>query len=181
MGKLILITGGARSGKSRFAQEAALKAGGEVLFVATAEALDDEMKERIAAHRRSRPAGWRTLEAPINTGSRIRLHAGKAGTIIIDCVTLLVNNIFTQAGSDEPVDVVKVNSLLEKELESILTCVEQLDTVFYVVTNEVGLGVVPDNALARIYRDMLGKANQRLAAAANEVYLLVSGIAVKIK
>lgn len=177
--KSVLILGGARSGKSRLAVEMAQKRGGNALFVATAEALDDEMKQRIAAHRRSRPAGWKTLEATSHIGSRITRDTGKAQTVIIDCVTLLVNNIFGQCG--EKADESRLEKAVEAEIKELFSCIDKSEALFIIVSNEVGLGIIPGDQVSRLYRDILGRANQMLAAYADEVYLLVAGLSVAIK
>jgi adenosylcobinamide kinase / adenosylcobinamide-phosphate guanylyltransferase len=177
--KSILILGGARSGKSRLAVELAQKRGGEVLFVATAEARDDEMKQRIAAHRQVRPACWKTLEAQTHIGTQIKRHVGKAQTVIIDCMTLLVNNIFEPY--DEKADASRIEKTVEAEIKELLDCVDKSEALFIIVSNELGLGIIPADKISRLYRDILGRANQVLAAHADEVYLLVAGLPVAIK
>ena len=177
--KSILILGGARSGKSRLAVEMAQKRGGDVLFVATAEARDDEMKLRIAAHRRVRPAGWKTLEVQTHIGKSIMQNAGNARTVIIDCITLLVNNIFEQY--DEKANAPRLKKAVEAEIKELLECADKSQALFIIVSNEVGLGIIPADKVSRLYRDLLGRANQMLAARADEVYLLVAGIPVAIK
>ncbi len=178
MAKITLILGGARSGKSRLAQEIAIKAGGDVLFVATAEAGDAEMKRRIEMHRRNRPAGWRTLEAATGLSGQITPQIGTARTVIIDCITLLVSNIFGRhPGADEKT----LERAVTGEIEGLLTCIEGADARFIIVSNELGLGLVPPDPASRLYRDLLGQANQRLAARADTVWLLVAGIPVAIK
>jgi adenosylcobinamide kinase/adenosylcobinamide-phosphate guanylyltransferase len=177
--KTVLILGGARSGKSRLAVEMAQKRGGDVLFVATAEARDDEMKQRIAAHRRVRPAGWKTLEAQTHIGKLITQNIGKARTVIIDCITLLVNNIFEQCG--EKANATMLEKAVETEIKELLECIEKSEALFIIVSNEVGLGIIPADSVSRLYRDLHGRANQRLAALADEVYLLVAGLPVAIK
>jgi len=173
-----LILGGARSGKSRLAQEMALEAGGDVLFVATAEAGDEEMKRRIEMHRKNRPPGWRTLEATGGLGQRITPQIGAAGTVIIDCITLLVSNIF---GGHPDADEDTLEKAVAAEIEALLDCADRADAHLIIVTNEVGLGLVPPDPASRLYRDLLGQANQTLAARADAVYLLVAGIPVTIK
>jgi adenosylcobinamide kinase/adenosylcobinamide-phosphate guanylyltransferase len=170
--KSILITGGARSGKSRFAQKLAVEAGGKVLFVATAEAKDEAMSLRIEAHRESRPKDWKTLEAPLGISEIIGQHISEAKIVVIDCITMLVANILLQGRGEEAVF---------KEIEALITQMGRLEATFILVTNEVGLGLVPDNELGRRYRDCLGKANQLLARHADEVYLMVAGIPVRLK
>jgi adenosylcobinamide kinase/adenosylcobinamide-phosphate guanylyltransferase len=179
----ILITGGARSGKSNLAQELAMNSGKPVLFVATAEAGDEEMRQRIETHRKSRPASWSTLETTEHVGMQIKQRLGTAQVVILDCVTLLVGNIFSRH-IDENSEQINA-SLLEKEvireITELLDCIRNVKVSFIVVTNEVGLGLVPANQAGRLYRDLLGKANQLLAKQADEVYLMVAGLPVKIK
>jgi adenosylcobinamide kinase/adenosylcobinamide-phosphate guanylyltransferase len=177
--KSILLTGGARSGKSRLAQELALKSGGRVLFVATAEAGDDEMQRRIKAHRRMRPSGWTTLEVTTHIGKSITKNIGETRTVIIDCVTLLVNNVFQQF--DENSDPSRVEKAVIAEIKELLDCIDRANADFIIVTNEVGLGIIPGDRVSRLYRDLLGKANQMLAEHVDEVYLMVSGIPLAIK
>jgi adenosylcobinamide kinase/adenosylcobinamide-phosphate guanylyltransferase len=183
MKKTILITGGARSGKSRFAQELGQKLGGQVLFVATAEAGDEEMSQRIKEHRKKRPATWRTLEVGSHVGRRIKQEIGEAQVVVVDCVTLLVSNISSQYDG-QTLEGVK-ESVLEKqvvaEINELAECVKNIDASFVIVSNEVGLGLVPTSRVGRLYRDLLGKANQILAQCADEVYLMVAGLPLKIK
>ena len=181
----IFILGGARSGKSRFAQELAGRLSDRVLFVATAEALDTDMKLRIENHQSERPKSWRTLEAPVDIATRIEQNVGDAEVVLIDCLTLLVSNIMLgeERGFSEPdeVDLDVVAGRVETEIESIKDVINRMDTAFIIVSNEVGLGVVPENRHARIYRDVLGRANQLMAERADEVYFMVSGITMKVK
>jgi adenosylcobinamide kinase/adenosylcobinamide-phosphate guanylyltransferase len=179
----ILLIGGAGSGKSRFAQELALKLGGEVLFVATATPGDEEMLKRIDQHKKKRPPAWRTLEVTTGVGKKIAEKIGGARVVIVDCITLLVNNIFSQYSDQagEPTDIPLIEKRLDAEIEELIGCTRQLEAHFIIVSNEVGLGLVPPNQLGRLYRDLLAKANQKLAEAAEEVYLMVAGIGVPIK
>jgi len=183
MKKAVLILGGARSGKSRFAQELARNAGVPVLFVATAEAGDEDMRQRIDKHRKARPPQWRTLEATEHLGNRITQEAGVAGIVMVDCITLLVSNIFSRH-SEQDLEQIEESVLEEEvaaEINELITCVKKVDAGFIIVSNEVGLGLVPDNHIGRLYRDLLGKVNQMLAQCADEVYLLVAGLPLKIK
>ena len=176
---LILITGGARSGKSDFAQELARGLGQEdVLFVATAEPGDEDMVRRIAAHKQARPVGWRTIEAPRHVGTAIR-QAAAAKVIVVDCLTLLVSNVLLALG--EGPDGEAANSAVHDEICSLIEASSSIQANIIVVTNEVGLGIVPANRLARLYRDLLGRANATLARQANKVYLLISGLPLEIK
>ncbi len=179
----ILLIGGARSGKSSFAQELARRQGGAVLFVATATAGDEEMKRRIEEHRRSRPPHWSTLEVTSRVGRQVRQKIGGAKVVIVDCITLLVSNILGQhtPQDNEPVDAPLVEREVTTEISELIECIREVNASFIVVTNEVGTGLVPASQDSRLYRDLLGRANQMLAECADEVYLMVAGIAVPIK
>ncbi|TRZ96872.1 MAG: bifunctional adenosylcobinamide kinase/adenosylcobinamide-phosphate guanylyltransferase [Dehalococcoidia bacterium] len=172
----IFILGGARSGKSRYAQELAGKLSNKVLFVATGEARDKEMQARISHHKKNRPESWRTLEAPTNIGRQIEQQIGDAEVVLIDCLTLLVSNLL----GDES-DYSKAEKQVMAEINELIACMDKLDSSFIIVSNEVSMGLVPETRLGRIYRDMLGKANQLIARHASEVYLMVAGIPVKVK
>ncbi len=173
---IILITGGARSGKSAFAQKLATELGKRVLFCATAQPLDPEMQARIEMHRKSRPAGWDTVELPLNVAAGLRHIRAKYDIIVIDCITMLVANRLCEDMPEE-----KAEYEVLAEIEPLISYMQKQKIHFILVTNEVGWGIVPDNKLARLYRDLLGKVNQKLAGCAHEVYLLVAGIPCKIK
>ncbi len=181
--KIILLLGGARSGKSRFAQEYARRNGENVLLVATATAGDEDMRRRIEKHKKDRPTNWRTLEVVTNIGIQIETNARDAQLIVIDCITMLVNNIFSRY-DEKQFDAID-DSVLEKEIvaeiEQLQMCMEKVNASFLIVSNEVGLGLVPDNRMGRLYRDFLGRANQMLAQESDEVYLLVAGIPLRVK
>jgi adenosyl cobinamide kinase/adenosyl cobinamide phosphate guanylyltransferase len=173
MKSLTLILGGARSGKSNFAQRLARARGGDaVLFVATAEARDDEMRARITAHRAARPATWQTLEAPREIARALKL--ANARVVVVDCVTLWTSNVLLAKDACAEAEMMR-------EVDELLAWYHANDTALILVSNEVGMGVVPDNALGRAYRDLLGAVNQRLAAQADEVFLLVAGLPLEIK
>lgn len=174
--KCIFILGSARSGKSHFAQELAGKLSKKILFVATSEALDEEMQARIDEHKKARPESWRTLEIPTNVGKQIEKQIGDANVVIIDCLTLLVSNLL----GDE-LDYLKAEKQVLAEINELITCIDKLDASFIIVSNEVGMGLVPKTKLGRIYRDILGKANQLIAQHANDVYFMVAGIPIKMK
>lgn len=181
--KSILITGGARSGKSRLALDIAQEFGEPVMFVATAVAGDREMHERIEKHRRERSPAWRVLETTSDIGSQIEQTIGDARVVIIDCITMLINSIFSQYSDQEfeKIDASLLEQQVVTEITGIIERMKEADAIFIIVTNEVGLGLVPDNRMGRLYRDSLGRANQMLAGCTDEVYLMVAGIPVKIK
>ena len=181
--KSVLLIGGARSGKSSYAEEMARQIGGEVLFVATAEARDDEMHRRIEVHKQSRPSHWHTLEAPCKVGSCIAIDSRPFNVVVLDCVTLLVNNILCQhmAANGEEVNEKAVEDDVKLEIKAIIDCMQKSPATYILVTNEVGEGIIPLGASTRIYRDVLGRANQMLAREVDEVYLMVAGIPVKVK
>ena len=174
--KTILILGGARSGKSHYAQQVATKLNDKVLFVATGEALDEEMQARIAEHVKARPKNWRTLEMPTDVGKKIERQIGDAKVVTIDCLTLLVSNLLR----DEP-EYPKAEKRVASEINELIAAMDKLDANFIIVSNEVGMGLVPETRLGRIYRDLLGIANQRIAQHATEVYLMVAGSPARIK
>jgi adenosylcobinamide kinase / adenosylcobinamide-phosphate guanylyltransferase len=191
MGKLILVLGGARSGKSTYVEQKAAELGGDsVLFVATSETKDEEMRQRVAKHRAQRPSAWKTLEVPRDVASVLNLETGTHKVVLVDCMTFLVaNHLLSEAGtgddpfgepSSNPFDVqIEVNVLAE--VEALIDYAQKKDTELLVVSNEVGLGLVPPYELGRAYRDILGRANQVLARHAEEVILLVAGIPLKVK
>lgn len=174
--KCIFILGGARSGKSRFAVELAKKLSQQVLFIATGEPRDEEMRARIVEHRKARPKSWRTLEVPANIGACLEAEIGSAEVVIIDCLTLLVSNRL-----GEETDYEEAEKQVMAEINELTAIMDKLHASFIIVSNEVGAGLVPEVKLGRIYRDILGKVNQLVAQRASEVYLLVAGIPVKIK
>lgn len=181
MGELILILGGARSGKSSFAEHLAGDRGGDVLYIATAEALDDEMEERIQIHREQRPAHWETREVPRRIAASLKEHAPDADTILMDCVTLLVSNLLLAASeSEEDPDRLEAESALDLELGALISYIKEKDLDWLLVSNEVGMGLVPPYPLGRLYRDLLGKANRRLASVADEVYFLSAGMVLPL-
>jgi adenosylcobinamide kinase/adenosylcobinamide-phosphate guanylyltransferase len=179
MGELILVLGGARSGKSTFAQNLAQQMGGQnVLFVATAEARDEEMRLRVEKHRQARPAGWRTLEAQRHVGQIVLENHDGAGAILVDCLTVLISNRVLEFGDAFSPEA---EAAVRGEAEALVECARSVTGAFIVVSNEVGMGLVPPYPLGRAYRDLLGKVNQTLAARANRVYLLVAGLPVELK
>ena len=181
--RCVLIIGGAGSGKSHFAQELAKKLAEPVLFVATAVAGDEEMRQRIERHKRARSAAWSTLEVTTGVGKQIGEKIDKAQVVIVDCITLLVNNILGQYSDQagEPINAPLIEKGVMAEVGGLIGCIDRVDASFIIVSNEVGLGVVPATRMGRLYRDLLAKANQMLAQAADDVYLMMAGLPLKIK
>jgi adenosylcobinamide kinase / adenosylcobinamide-phosphate guanylyltransferase len=163
----ILVLGGARSGKSRYAEGLADAIAGDRLYIATAQAGDEEMAARIAAHRQRRGGNWTTLEAPIDLAEA--LEAADAPFVLIDCITLWISNLLL------------ADIAIAPRVAALAGALEARQGTVAVVSNEVGLGIVPDNALARRFRDEAGLANQRLAQACDEVVLLTAGLPLKLK
>ncbi|MBT3187602.1 MAG: bifunctional adenosylcobinamide kinase/adenosylcobinamide-phosphate guanylyltransferase [Anaerolineae bacterium] len=191
MGRLILLLGGARSGKSSFAEARAKEiAADSVLYVATAETKDEEMRLRAIKHRATRPSAWVTVEAPRNVAQAIRQERSGQRVVLLDCMTVLVSNLLMDVAGPEgdpfndpsadPFDV-KIEANVLAEVEALLAFVHEADVDMFVVSNEVGMGLVPPYELGRAYRDILGRANQVLARHADEVYLLVAGLPMKVK
>lgn len=183
-GRFVLVTGGARSGKSAFAEARAARGRSPVLYVATARVWDEEMTRRVARHRSNRPATWATVEAPTRLGEAIGRDVGRLGTVLVDDLGNLVANLLMEAtGGEEPgLDTAeRLDQRVADELAALDAARLAGGWDLVVVTNEVGLGIVPATPLGRVFRDALGRANQALAAAADEVYLLVAGIPLRIK
>ncbi|MDO4793264.1 MAG: bifunctional adenosylcobinamide kinase/adenosylcobinamide-phosphate guanylyltransferase [Filifactor alocis] len=186
MGRIVLVTGGARSGKSLYAEELCRKNVGSVAYIATAEIRDSEMQDRVRKHRAQRPSDWTTYECWREISPVLPSIVSKDKTILLDCLTMLVSNLmFAQPYIDyETAEMEAVNRREEdigREVDSILSIVRGSDSTLVVVTNELGMGIVPQNRLSRLYRDIIGRMNQRIGSRADEVYFLVSGIAMNIK
>lgn len=179
---ITLLLGGVRAGKSAKAVELArnCEVGHGVLFVATAQPFDDEMRRRIDTHRRERPSTWDTLESPIHLAgdieARLRHRTTPYGAIIIDCLTLWVSNLMLANGSHD-----EAESMVVGHIETLIQVLSTTGSPSFVISNEVGLGVVPPTPLGRAYRDALGRANQRMAAAAGDVRLMVAGLELALK
>lgn len=179
MSKITLILGGARSGKSSHAQSLAEVTGKPVTFLATAQALDEEMSTRIQKHRSERPAGWETLEVPCDLAPQVPQI--KSEVVLLDCVTLLVSNLLMQFVKDELVEEAPFMLAVQKEIEDLIAAIHQQDQDWLIISNEVGLGLVPPYQMGRLYRDALGWANQRLAREADQVLFMVAGIPMVVK
>jgi len=179
VGRILFVLGGARSGKSRYAQARAREAagpGGRVVFVATAEARDGEMRERIRRHRLERPPEWTTLEAPLQAGEAVAKAGPQAGAILVDCLTLLASNLLLASP-----DAAAAEAAVMEEIERVLAAARAAGPTVILVSNEVGQGVVPESELGRAFRDIAGRAHQRVAAEADEVVFLTAGIPQRLK
>ena len=183
--RLSLLIGGARSGKSALAERLARASHRPVLFVATMEPGDDELRARIADHRSSRPAHWRTVEAPLDVVAAIHDRARSGDFVILDCVTLWVSNMLLRSLADPdvvtPAEAAAAVESCAAAAADILDCAGAFDGEFVVVTNEVGMGLIPPYPLGRVFRDALGRVNALIAARADRVYYLVAGLAIELK
>lgn len=172
--KIVFITGGARSGKSSFALNEALKVSGPKAYIATAQALDNEMKERIRKHKDERNADWDTFEEAFKITEIISDADTKYNVVVLDCLTLWLSNLICG------------NMDCNKEIENLIAALKDSrqktnNSKLFIVSNEVGMGIVPENELARKFRDMAGFLNQKVAEIADEVFLVTAGIPIKIK
>lgn len=183
--RLILILGGARSGKSSFAEDLAQEIGKSVVYVATAAPLDEEMRQRIEKHRARRPAGWQTVEAPYELTPALVTKVENAEVILLDCMSVFVSNLLVGDGHDHldesSIDLGALETGILSELEGLLELYRIGNASLIVVSNEVGMGIVPVYPLGRTYRDLLGRANQFLAQRADEVYVVFAGLPVELK
>jgi adenosylcobinamide kinase/adenosylcobinamide-phosphate guanylyltransferase len=179
MGQITLLLGGARSGKSSYAQRLAEESGKSVTYLATAQALDDEMSARIHKHKAERPADWQTLEIPLDIAS----HVGqiKSDMVILDCMTLLATNLLMQFVKDDLVDEAPFSEAIHKEVDDLLAAIRTGKQNWIIISNEIGLGLVPPYQMGRVYRDLLGWANQCLAREADKVIFMVAGISMVVK
>ncbi len=180
MGRLILVTGGARSGKSTFAEEYAAAKGTKIAYIATSQIWDKEMAFRVKLHQERRPANWHTYEAPFDAHESVKEAAAEGcDMILFDCLTVYMSNLLC---SLENIEDSQANyQLVQEKCQAVIDAVKESQADMVVVTNEVGDGIVPENHLAREFRDLSGLANQLLARKASEVYLVVAGIPVNIK
>jgi len=187
-GAITLILGGARSGKSAWAEQLAIRSRRPVVFLATATAGDAEMTARIAAHQAARPAGWRTVEEPLSLASAARQHANPGDLLLIDCLTLWVGNVvLDRIGKERDPDLVTLDewTRLEGELraavDELIETARAANLSLILVSNEVGMGVVPAFPLGRHYRDLLGQVNRAAASRADSVILMIAGLPVDLR
>lgn len=173
MGRIVLVTGGARSGKSSFALEEALRHSGKRVFIATALALDDEMKDRIRKHQAERGEDFATIEEPLDLTSRLDSLGEDVEVVVVDCLPVWLGNLFHKWGNNE--------EGVKRQIERFCEVLPATNIQLILVTNEVGFGIVPENELARHYRDMLGFLNHKIAEQADKVYCCICGIPLCIK
>lgn len=178
-GKIVLVTGGARSGKSTFAEKYVAANGGKIAYIATSQVLDDEMRVRVKLHRERRPADWYTYEAPFEAHNAMADAVQKFDGIIFDCLTLYTTNLLLKACNE--LDESQHYQFIMEAISKLVESAKSNNSLVVFVTNEVGMGIVPEYALSREYRDMAGLVNQKLATAADEVYFVVCGLAVDFK
>ncbi|MFC2061268.1 bifunctional adenosylcobinamide kinase/adenosylcobinamide-phosphate guanylyltransferase [Elusimicrobiota bacterium] len=173
---ITLITGGIKSGKSDFALFLAEQrnSGQNFYFLATAVPIDQELKDRIEKHRKNRKDTWNTVEEPLKLAEAVK-NIPHNSTVLLDCITLWIGNMMTE--NSDFID----SKIVEKEIDGVVTEVRQKEIDLYIVTNEVGSGIIPENQISRVYLDTIGKTNKKLACSADEVYLMTSGVDLKIK
>ncbi|CAG7840880.1 cobinamide kinase [Clostridium novyi B str. ATCC 27606] len=186
MGKIILVTGGARSGKSNYAENIAKDIEGKILYIATSIPFDDEMKHRVKKHKESRPEVWDTYEGYKDLDIVVREKNSLYDGMLLDCVTIMTSNfmfdyIGDKIGEADNITLDKVEKKIITNFEKLLNEVNKGNSTMILVTNELGYGIVPENKLARVYRDIIGRINQYIASRASEVYLVVCGIPMKVK
>ncbi len=186
MGKITYVTGGARSGKSTFAEKYVVESDLPKVYVATAIPFDNEMKLRVEKHREQRGSQWLTIEGYRGLGEKLKEEIGNEKIILMDCLTNMVSNLMIMDreydwDSISKEDLHTLEDEIRGEVEEVLEYVEQTDIELVVVSNELGMGLVPPYALGRHFRDIAGRMNQMMAERAHEAYLIVSGLPVKLK
>lgn len=177
MARNIFITGGTRSGKSRVAEECAQRLGTRLGYLATAQIFDDEMRDRIHTHQLRRGNSWITTEEPYHLSDALQRMDGQFDAILVDCMTIWLSNLLLQ--HEEPTR--ELEPLILAEVEKLATVLKEMATPVILVSNEVGMGIVPEHPLGRLFRDLAGQANQMLAECADEAWIVVSGMPMKLK
>ena len=176
-----LILGGARSGKSREAERRAAESGLAVTVIATAEALDDEMVARIRRHQADRPTAWRTVEAPVALADTLRRETAPGRCVIVDCLTLWLSNLLAEAHTLPAGATAEDLPLFRRERDALLAALPTLPGRIVLVANEVGLGLVPETPLGRLFRDEAGRLNQMVASACRRVVFVAAGLPLVLK
>jgi adenosylcobinamide kinase/adenosylcobinamide-phosphate guanylyltransferase len=181
---MILVTGGARSGKSRLAEKLAQQQDGPVLYIATSQVTDEEMARRVEQHRRDRPTHWLTYEGHRDLHQVILDRQHQLAAVLLECVTTLITNLLFDLAGDTPPEAMDFDAIehhVNAQIAQLLDACAEAECEVILVTNELGMGIVPENLLARRFRDIAGRVNQRLAGQARDVWLVVSGIPLHIK
>lgn len=185
MSHIVLVTGGARSGKSSFAESLCKAQNNQTAYIATSVPFDEDFRDRVRKHQESRPSQWQTYEVYENVHTYIEEIASKHQTVILDCVTLMVNNLMFEENRDydtmKPEEVNALEAYIREQFESLLSAVKKTNLYFVIVTNEIGMSPVAANKLTRIYTDIIGRMNQLIAKTSDDVYFVVSGIPMQIK
>ncbi len=182
---ITLITGGARSGKSSFGEKLLKESNGRKGYIATAVAFDDGMKDRIKKHQSNRPSSWKTYELPFNISNLIKDISKECDIVILDCITVFTSNILFEKELDwdnvtfEEIDLLEKNIAIE--IKKIINLAREYKLNMIIITNEIGSGIVPDNKLSRVYRDIAGRVNQLLGKLSDDVYVSISGLPLKLK
>ena len=185
MSKIVFVTGGAKSGKSAFAESLCIERNDKTGYIATSIPFDDEMKEKVRLHKERRPSNWKTYEIYEDVFKIIENVSKECDTVMLDCITLMVNNLMfkydmnPQDLSNEELEM--MDEYIFNQFEKLIEEIRKTEIYFVFVTNEIGMGVVPANKLSRIYANTVGKINQYVASNSDEAYLVISGIPVKIK
>ncbi|KYZ77089.1 bifunctional adenosylcobinamide kinase/adenosylcobinamide-phosphate guanylyltransferase [Anaerosporomusa subterranea] len=177
MGKIVLVTGGARSGKSRFAEQYARNLGDKLAYIATAQVLDEEMADRVKLHQGRRSENWHTFEAAFAAEQAIQA-AADFPVVLFDCLTIYTANLLL---AEQSTDIEARRESVLQQADLVIKAAQASKSTIIFVANEVGMGIVPDNALSREYRDLAGWINQKVAAVSDEVHLVVCGLAVELK
>ncbi|CEP68695.1 Cobinamide kinase/cobinamide phosphate guanyltransferase [Moorella glycerini] len=183
-GSLIMVTGGARSGKSRLAEELAVAGSEKVVYLATATVGDAEMAARVDMHRRRRPADWQTVEAPLAVTEAVAREGQRAGTILLDSLGMWISNLLSQETTEAEDSWEKNTAAIEAimvKVRELAVVARQVPARVIIVTEEVGMGLIPPYPLGRVFRDLLGLANQEIARQADQVYLVVAGLPLVLK
>ncbi|MDF2524887.1 MAG: adenosyl cobinamide kinase/adenosyl cobinamide phosphate guanylyltransferase, partial [Clostridiales bacterium] len=177
MGNLILVTGGARSGKSSFAEDMVKALGDNIVYIATSIPFDDEMKLRVKLHREQRPSHWDTVEAYKNINKNLEGKLDSKSAVMLDCITVMVTNLMFEKCPDfEKItteDIVQIEDYVRLQIDLLISTVKESPIPFVIVTNEIGMGIVPEHKSSRVFRDVAGRANQMLAKEADDVYFCV--------
>ncbi len=185
MSEVILVTGGARSGKSNFAEKICKKKEGKVLYLATSVPFDEEMEDRIKKHKEDRPDDWLLIEKYKDFKELEKLeNFKKSDIVLLDCITVMLSNVFVEEELDDNTEILeydKIEKRIIKDIGGLITLIKNQGKIAVLVSNEIGMGIVPINRFTRMYRDTAGRVNQYISNRSDKVYFTVSGIGIDIK